>query len=102
MLDVYLQQLRFFNLLFLLVLIIILAQLVKLAKTLVLLQLTLILAWMLLCTIIVRVSDFERELQLCLVLLDPRSQVYLITNDFLRRLGLPKKKANVLISCLGS
>lgn len=56
----------------------------------------------LLCTATVKVNDFERRIQLWVALLDPGSQVFLITNDCLRRLGLPKKRANVVISCLDS
>lgn len=39
---------------------------------------------------------------MCRELLDPGSKARLITNGYHRRLGLPKKRANVRISYLGS
>lgn len=56
----------------------------------------------LLCTALVSVCDAFGGVQLCRVLLDPGSQACLITNDCLERLGLPKRRANVRISCLGA
>ncbi|GFU53490.1 integrase catalytic domain-containing protein [Trichonephila clavipes] len=54
----------------------------------------------LLCTALVNVCDSFGETRLCRVLLDPGSQACLITNSCLERLGLPRKRTNVRISCL--
>ncbi|GFY67246.1 integrase catalytic domain-containing protein [Trichonephila inaurata madagascariensis] len=56
----------------------------------------------LLCTALVNVYDSFGGTQLCRVLLDPGSQACLITNSCLERLGLPRKRAHVRISCLGA
>ncbi|GFU47683.1 hypothetical protein TNCV_4464561 [Trichonephila clavipes] len=54
----------------------------------------------LLCTALVNVCDSFGGTRLCRVLLDPGSQPCLITSS-LERLGLPRKRTNVRISCLG-
>ncbi|GFR21476.1 DUF1758 domain-containing protein [Trichonephila clavata] len=54
----------------------------------------------LLCTALSNVCDSFAGTQLCRVLLNPGSQACLITNSCLERLGLPRKQANVCISCL--
>ncbi|GFY68660.1 DUF1758 domain-containing protein [Trichonephila inaurata madagascariensis] len=56
----------------------------------------------LLCTALVNVCDSFGGTQLCRVLLDPGSQACLTTNSCLERLGLPRKRAHVRISCLGA
>ncbi|GFT47216.1 DUF1758 domain-containing protein [Trichonephila clavipes] len=56
----------------------------------------------LLCTAQVNVCDSFGGTRLCRVLLDPGSQACLITNSCLERLGLPRKRTNVHISCLGA
>ncbi|GFV08788.1 integrase catalytic domain-containing protein [Trichonephila clavipes] len=56
----------------------------------------------LLCTALVNVCDSFGGTWLCRVLLDPGSQACLITNSCLERLGLPRKRTNVRISCLGA
>ncbi|GFY78836.1 DUF1758 domain-containing protein [Trichonephila inaurata madagascariensis] len=56
----------------------------------------------LLCTALVNVCDSFGGTQLCRVLLDPGSQACLITNSCLERLGLPRKRAHVRISCFGA
>ncbi|GFW03986.1 DUF1758 domain-containing protein [Trichonephila clavipes] len=56
----------------------------------------------LLCTALVNVCDFFGGTRLCRVLLDPGSQACLITSSCLERLGLPRKRTNVRISCLGA
>ncbi|GFY28158.1 DUF1758 domain-containing protein [Trichonephila clavipes] len=56
----------------------------------------------LLCTALVNVCDSFGGTRLCRVLLDPGSQACLITNSCLERLGLPRKRTNVRISCLGA
>ncbi|GFS80422.1 integrase catalytic domain-containing protein [Trichonephila clavipes] len=56
----------------------------------------------LLCTALVNVCDSFDGTRLCRVLLDPGSQACLITNSCLERLGLPRKRKNVRISCLGA
>ncbi|GFY41865.1 DUF1758 domain-containing protein [Trichonephila inaurata madagascariensis] len=56
----------------------------------------------LLCTALVNAWDSFGGTQLCRVLLDPGSQACLITNSCLERLGLPRKRAHVRISCLGA
>ncbi|GFW08531.1 DUF1758 domain-containing protein [Trichonephila clavipes] len=57
----------------------------------------------LLCTALVNVCDsFCAGTRLCRVLLDPGSQACLITSSCLERLGLPRKRTNVRISCLGA
>ncbi|GFW19134.1 DUF1758 domain-containing protein [Trichonephila clavipes] len=61
-----------------------------------------ILRCLLLCTALVNVCDSFGGTQLCRVLLEPGSQACLITNSCLERHGLPRKRANVRISCLGA
>ncbi|GFX66744.1 DUF1758 domain-containing protein [Trichonephila clavipes] len=56
----------------------------------------------LLCTALVNVCDSFGGTRLCRVLLDPGSQACLITSSCLERLGLPRKRTNVRISCLGA
>ncbi|GFX07032.1 DUF1758 domain-containing protein [Trichonephila clavipes] len=56
----------------------------------------------LLCTALVNVCDYFGGTRLCRVLLDPGSQACLITSSCLERLGLPRKRTNVRISCLGA
>ncbi|GFY77442.1 DUF1758 domain-containing protein, partial [Trichonephila inaurata madagascariensis] len=53
-------------------------------------------------TALVNVYDSFGGTQLCRVLLDTGSQACLITNSCLERLGLPRKRAHVRISCLGA
>ncbi|GFY60775.1 DUF1758 domain-containing protein [Trichonephila inaurata madagascariensis] len=55
----------------------------------------------LLCTSLVNVCDSFGGTRLCRVL-DPGSQACLITSSCLERLGLPRKRAHVRISCLGA
>ncbi|GFV78772.1 integrase catalytic domain-containing protein [Trichonephila clavipes] len=55
----------------------------------------------LLCTALDNVCDSFGGTRLCRVL-DPGSQACLITNSCLERLGLPRKRTNVRISCLGA
>ncbi|GFY08243.1 integrase catalytic domain-containing protein [Trichonephila clavipes] len=56
----------------------------------------------LLCTALVNVCDSFGGTRLSRVLLDPGSQACLITSSCLLRLGLPRKRTNVRISCLGA
>ncbi|GFW00451.1 DUF1758 domain-containing protein [Trichonephila clavipes] len=56
----------------------------------------------LLCTALINVCDSFGGTRLCRVLLDPESQACLITSSCLERLGLPRKRTNVRISCLGA
>lgn len=56
----------------------------------------------LLCTALVNVRDSNDDYQVCRVLLDPGSQASFISESCMVRLGLPRKRAKIQISCLGT